>query len=123
MRYIVLLSATFFSSCSFFNFNKQLSYCNDAFIKQGVIQSVERNISSSFGVESVSVAMASPQTLGAGNGEQTCEADMIVSIKKVQYKAKSSLVIGNKGNFNVDEKKNTNNTKNIDIENDIDLDK
>jgi len=119
MRYIVLLFIPLFSSCSFFNFNKQLSYCNDDFIKQGVIQSVERNISSSFGVESVSVQMDSPQTLGAGNGEQTCEADMIVSIKKVKYKAKSSLVIGNKSNSSLDEKTNT---KNIDIEKDIDLD-
>jgi hypothetical protein len=120
MRYIVLLSATVFSSCSFFNFNKQLSYCNDAFIKQSVAQSVEKNISASFGVESVNVDMDYPQTLEVGNGEQTCEADMIVNIKKVKYKAKSSLIIGNKSNSSVNEKSSA---KNIDIENDIDLNK
>ena len=120
MRYIVFLLIPLFFGCSFLNFNKQLSYCNDEFIKQGVIQSVETNISSAFGVESVSVEMDSPQTLGASNGEQACESNMIVTIKKVKYKAKSSLIIGNKSNSSIDEKTNT---KNIDIGNDIDLNK
>jgi len=120
MRCIILLFGLFFSSCSLFGFNKQSSYCNDEFIKQSVAQSVEKNISSSFGVESVNVDMNYPQTLEVGNGEQTCEADMIVNIKKVKYKAKSSLIIGNKSNSSVNEKSSA---KNIDIENDIDLNK